>query len=119
LKIDSAGAAWNRSDPFVSFACVFCGSRRASQSSTGIQRRLNALDYADASLEEADLKATAPFVKVERELTLSRRHIGPPPTLPAAPREIAPMSPPLCPQALALGGCHSGVQGRKKLRKRT
>jgi hypothetical protein len=62
-----------------------------------IARLTKALRCADVSLEEGDLKAIGPFVKVVREL--NRYHgvdVGParfPP--PAAPREIAPTSPPL------------------------
>ena len=56
-----------------------------------------ALRCADVSLEEGDLKAIAPFLKVVRELNLyhgvdvGRTLLVPPATLP----EIAPTAPPL------------------------
>jgi hypothetical protein len=59
--------------------------------------RLNkALRCADVSLEEGDLKAIAPFVKVVRELNLYHGvNVGPTRTALAALPEIAPTSPPL------------------------
>jgi hypothetical protein len=55
-----------------------------------VARLTKALRCADVSLEDGDLKAIAPFVKVVRELNL-----GPTRTAPAALPEIAPTSPPL------------------------
>jgi hypothetical protein len=62
-----------------------------------VARLTKALRCADVSLEEGDLKAIAPFVKVVRELNLYHGvNVGParlaPPT---APPEIAPTSLPL------------------------
>jgi hypothetical protein len=62
-----------------------------------VARLTKALRCADVSLEEGDLKAIAPFVKVVRELNLYHGvHVGsarlaPPATLP----EIPPTAPPL------------------------
>jgi hypothetical protein len=62
-----------------------------------VARLTKALRCADASLEEGDLKAIAPFVKVVRELNLyhgvnvCRTPLA---ALPAPP-EIAPIAPPL------------------------
>src|SRR5277367_3519546 len=62
-----------------------------------VARLTKALRCADVSLEEGDLKAIAPFVKVVRELNLyhgvdvGRTLLVPPATLP----EIAPTAPPL------------------------
>ena len=61
-----------------------------------VARLTKALRCADVSLEEGDLKAIAPFLKVVRELNLYHgvdvgRTLAPPP----APPEIAPAAPPL------------------------
>ena len=62
-----------------------------------VARLTKALRCADVSLEEGDLKAIAPFLKVVRELNLyhgvdvGRTLLVPPATLP----EIAPTAPPL------------------------
>ena len=61
-----------------------------------VARLTKALRCADVSLEEGDLKAIAPFLKVVRELNLYHgvdlgRTLAPPPT----PPEIAPAAPPL------------------------
>jgi hypothetical protein len=61
-----------------------------------VARLTKALRCADVSLEEGDLKAIAPFVKVVRELNIYHGvNLGPPRTAPAALPEIAPTSPPL------------------------
>ena len=62
-----------------------------------VARLTKALRGADVSLEEGDLKAIAPFLKVVRELNLYHGvHVGPAPLAPpAAPPDIAPTSPPL------------------------
>jgi hypothetical protein len=62
-----------------------------------VARLTKALRCADVSLEEGDLKAIAPFLKVVRELNLYHGvHIGPGRLAAAAtPPEIAPTSPPL------------------------
>jgi hypothetical protein len=62
-----------------------------------VARLTKALRCADVSLEEGDLKAIAPFVKVVRELNLYHGvHVGPAPLAPPAPPpDIAPISPPL------------------------
>ena len=62
-----------------------------------VARLTKALRCADVSLEEGDLKAIAPFLKVMRELNLyhdfdvGRTPLVPPAALP----EIAPTAPPL------------------------
>jgi hypothetical protein len=61
-----------------------------------VARLTKALRCADASLEEGDLKAIAPFLKVVRELNLYHGvNFGLARPAPAAPPEIAPVSPPL------------------------
>jgi hypothetical protein len=61
-----------------------------------VARLTKALRCADVSLEEGDLKAIAPFVKVVRELNLYHGvYVGPTRTAPAALPEIAPTSSPL------------------------
>jgi hypothetical protein len=62
-----------------------------------IARLTKALRCADVSLEEGDLKAIGPFVKVVRELNLYHGvDVGPArPAAPAALKEIAPRSAPL------------------------
>jgi hypothetical protein len=61
-----------------------------------VARLTKALRCADVSLEEGDLKAIAPFVKVVRELNLYHGvNFGPARTAPGALLEIAPTSPPL------------------------
>jgi hypothetical protein len=61
-----------------------------------VARLTKALRCADVSLEEGDVKAIAPFVKVVRELTLYHGvNVGPTRTALAALPEIAPTSPPL------------------------
>jgi hypothetical protein len=61
-----------------------------------VARLTKALRCADVSLEEGDLKAIAPFVKVVRELNLYHGvNFGPARTAPGALPEIAPTSPPL------------------------
>ena len=62
-----------------------------------VARLTRALRCADVSLEEGDLKAIAPFVKVVRELSLYHGvHVGPARLArPAAPPDIAPTAPPL------------------------
>ena len=61
-----------------------------------VARLTKALRCADVSLEQGDLKAIAPFVKVVRELNLYHGvHIGPAQYAPASLPEIAPPSPPL------------------------
>ena len=60
-----------------------------------VARLTKALRCADVSLEEGDLKAIAPFVKVVRELNLYHGvNFGPTRTAPGALPEIAPTSPP-------------------------
>jgi len=54
------------------------------------------LRCADISLEQGDLKAIAPFLKVLHELNLHHGlNVGAARPGPAAPPEIAPTSPPL------------------------
>jgi hypothetical protein len=62
-----------------------------------VARLTKALRCADVSLEEGDLKAIEPFVKVVRELNLYHGvHVGPARLAPPAPLpEIAPTAPPL------------------------
>jgi DNA-binding CsgD family transcriptional regulator len=61
-----------------------------------VARLTKALRCADESLEEGDLKAIAPFVKVVRELNLYHGlNVGVARPMPTAPPEIAPTSPPL------------------------
>ena len=62
-----------------------------------VARLTKALRCADVSLEEGDLKAIAPFLKVVRELNLYHGvDVGRTPLVPpAAPPEIAPTAPPL------------------------
>ena len=62
-----------------------------------VARLTKALRCADVSLEEGDLKAVAPFLKVVRELNLYHGvNVGSTRlAAPAAPPEIAPASPPL------------------------
>jgi hypothetical protein len=61
-----------------------------------VARLTKALRCADVSLEEGDLKAIAPFLKVVRELNLYHGiSIGPGRPAPAAALEIAPTVPPL------------------------
>ena len=61
-----------------------------------VARLTKALRCADVSLEEGDLKAIAPFLKVVRELNLYHGvNIGPGRPAPTTPPEIAPTSPPL------------------------
>jgi hypothetical protein len=61
-----------------------------------VARLTKALRCADISLEEGDLSAIAPFVKVVRELNLYHGvNFGPARTAPGALPEIAPTSPPL------------------------
>jgi hypothetical protein len=61
-----------------------------------VARLTKALRCADVSLEEGDLKAIAPFVKVVRELNLYHGvNIGPGRPARTAPPEVAPTSPPL------------------------
>ena len=60
-----------------------------------VARLTKALRCADVSLEEGDLKAIAPFLKVVRELNLYHGvNFGRAPPL-APPPEIAPTAPPL------------------------
>jgi hypothetical protein len=61
-----------------------------------VARLTKALRCADVSLEEGDLKAIAPFVKVVRELNLYHGvNVGSARAAPAVLREIAPRPPPL------------------------
>ena len=62
-----------------------------------VARLSQALRCADASLEEGDLKAIAPFVKVVRELNLYHGvNVGPARLAPPATlADIAPTAPPL------------------------
>jgi hypothetical protein len=61
-----------------------------------VARPTKGLRCADLSLEEEDLKAIAPFVKVVRELNFHHGvNVGPTRTAPVALPEIAPTSPPL------------------------
>ena len=62
-----------------------------------VARLTKALRCADVSLEEGDLKAIAPFVKVVRELNLYHGvNVGPARLAPPAPPpDIAPTSAPL------------------------
>jgi hypothetical protein len=61
-----------------------------------VARLTKALRCADVSLEEGDLKAIAPFLKVVRELNLYHGvNVGSAGPAPAAPPEIAPTAPPL------------------------
>jgi hypothetical protein len=61
-----------------------------------VARLTKALRCADVSLEEGDLKAIAPFVKVVRELNLYHGvNVGPARLVSPAPPDIAPTSPPL------------------------
>jgi hypothetical protein len=60
-----------------------------------VARLTKALRCADVSLEEGDLKAITPFLKVVRELNLYHRvNVGGAPPL-APPPEIASTAPPL------------------------
>ena|ERR1700733_9201122 len=61
-----------------------------------VARLTKALRCADVSLEEGDLKAIAPFLKVVRELNLHHGvNIRPGGPAPTTPPEIAPTSAPL------------------------
>jgi hypothetical protein len=61
-----------------------------------VARLTKALRCADVSLDEGDLKAIAPFVKVVRELNLYHGvNIGRRRPAPTVPPEIAPTAPPL------------------------
>jgi hypothetical protein len=61
-----------------------------------VARLTKALRCADVSLEEGDLKAIAPFLKVVRELNLYHGvNIRPGRPAPTTPPEIAPTSAPL------------------------
>jgi hypothetical protein len=61
-----------------------------------VARLTKALRCADVSLEEGDLKAIAPFVKVVRELNLYHGvNVGSVRSAPATLSEIAPAAPPL------------------------
>ena len=61
-----------------------------------VARLTKALRCADVSLEDGDVKAIAPFLKVVRELNLYHGvNVGPARHAPAAPPEIAPTSAPL------------------------
>jgi transposase len=61
-----------------------------------VARLTKALRCADVSLEEGDLKAIVPLLKVVRELNLYHGvNVGSPRTAPAMPPERAPKSPPL------------------------
>lgn len=61
-----------------------------------VARLTKALRCADISLEEGDLKAIAPFVKVVRELNIYYGlNVGVARPMPAAPPEVASTSPPL------------------------
>lgn len=61
-----------------------------------VARLTKALRCADESLEEGDVRAIAPFLKVVRELNLYHGvNFGPARHAPTAPPEIAPTSPPL------------------------
>jgi hypothetical protein len=58
-----------------------------------VARLTKALRCADESLEEGDVKAIAPFLKVVRELNLYHGlNVGLARPMPAAPPEIAPTS---------------------------
>ena len=71
--------------------------RRRITPALQVARLTKALRCADVSLEEGDLKAIAPFVKVVRELNLYHGvNVGAARlAAPAALPEIAPISPPL------------------------
>ena len=61
-----------------------------------VARLTKALRCADASLEDGDLKAIAPFLKVVRELNLYHGvNVGSARPAPAALPDLAPASPPL------------------------
>jgi hypothetical protein len=61
-----------------------------------VARLTKALRCADVSLEEGDLSAIAPFVKVVRELNLYHGvNLGSGRPAPLAPPDLAPASPPL------------------------
>jgi hypothetical protein len=61
-----------------------------------VARLTKALRCADESLEEGDVRAIAPFLKVVRELNLYHGlNVGVAHPMPAAPPEIALTSPPL------------------------
>ena len=61
-----------------------------------VARLTKALRCADSSLEEGNVNAIGPFLKVVRELNLYHGlNLGPARAAPAAPLEIAPTSPPL------------------------
>jgi DNA-binding CsgD family transcriptional regulator len=61
-----------------------------------VARLTKALRCADESLEEGDVRAIAPFLKVARELNLYHGlNVGVARPMPAAPPEIALTSPPL------------------------
>ena len=83
-----------------------------------VARLTKALRCADVSLEEGDLKAIAPFLKVVRALNLyhgvdvGRTPLASPATLP----EIAPDGSAACAHAFARRDSNGSVQGRKKLR---
>jgi hypothetical protein len=77
-----------------------------------VVRLTKALRCADMSLEQGDLRAIAPFVKVLRELNLYHGvHVGRAPSAPSEAPELAPTSPPLAlthaPDAALLDGCES------------
>ena len=70
---------------------------RASAPLASVAVRLDrGLRCADVALEQRDLKAIAPFVKVVRELNLYHGvNVGPARTEPGELPEIAPTAPPL------------------------
>ena len=85
-----------------------------------VARLTKALRCADVSLEEGDLKAIAPFLKVVRELNLYHgvdvgRTLAPPP----APPEIAPAAPPLALTHSPGVALTEGFEAKKVARKRS
>ena len=86
-----------------------------------VARLTKALRCADVSLEEGDLKAIAPFVKIVRELNLYHGvNVGAARPAPAALPEIAPTSPPLAlTHSPGRGGCGACSRTKKVAQKRS
>jgi hypothetical protein len=83
-----------------------------------VARLTKALRCAHVSLEEGDLKAIAPFVKVVRELNLYHGvNLGPTRTAPGGAAGNRTDIAAACAHAFARRGGYSIVRGRKKLRR--
>jgi hypothetical protein len=84
-----------------------------------VARLTKALRCADESLEEGDVRAIAPFLKVVRELNLYHGlNVGVAHPEPAALPEIAPTSPPLAlTHASGVGVAEASAEGEKSCTK--